>query len=769
MFDIAFVHPPASLKKLTHPLCGVPGAQVASSDMLEHEPAGMIALASQLRGAGLRATVLNAGRLLSRLRSQGAGVEQLDAFFDEHAARIWAVGLHWAAHAPGALELARRLKRRHPRSIVLLGGISASYFHRQILRQHPEVDLVVLGEVEGLMAGIVEGLLAGHRALPNVVHLEGGQLVYGPRRPPLLEQLDYVGPAGLIRPAAPPGRRNVFVPLLHGCKRRCSFCGGGRTFYREHFCRDQLGVTPTAEVQQNLQRAAREGAAAVWLMGDARDAGEDYWRELTARLARSPSALDLYLELFEPASREYLESWRAVTTGRLLVAFSPESADEQVRRRLGRGGRYDNQDIADQLELAQKLGITLSLGFTFPLPGQDLASVRRTQQFIEQLCEAHGRLVSYMFEPLLLLDPGSPIFEDPEAHGYRLDLLGANNHQGQRSLAELVRCLGRPHWSFCLTYATAWMSRPQIFEALLQVGRARNRLLTRHQGASGARWFHHRLLQQHQRLLSRLQQLPPEATDEQLQQLVQQTLDPLFCQQNFSLVAPELEYEELDQTPVAADLFCRTSRLICRHTVGRVGPEPLLLAFADAGLLEPDRRLVQHQLLLLATLEQGRPEALERRPPSSMLRHYQALLEQLRLQLEAAMLGELLLHDWAHHCMELYARHHLATVDGARPQNLTTALLLLPPPVAYLRQQYDHRQILELERQTRLAPRPGQLVLSHHGQAVPLDDEEFELLRDCGTRIPFLELYGEALALTPDPTAWLQRLISCGVAIPLCA
>ena len=54
--------------------------------------------------------------------------------------------LHWMAHVQGALAIAEIIKRVHPKTPVLLGGLSATYYHEEILRQYPFIDFVVRGD-----------------------------------------------------------------------------------------------------------------------------------------------------------------------------------------------------------------------------------------------------------------------------------------------------------------------------------------------------------------------------------------------------------------------------------------------------------------------------------------------------------------------------------------------------------------------------------------------------------------------------------------------
>ncbi len=67
-------------------------------------------------------------RFLARLRPKAVGID-----------------LHWLPHAHGALEIARIVKMIHPNVPVIMGGLSSTYFHRELIT-YPQVDFVLRGD-----------------------------------------------------------------------------------------------------------------------------------------------------------------------------------------------------------------------------------------------------------------------------------------------------------------------------------------------------------------------------------------------------------------------------------------------------------------------------------------------------------------------------------------------------------------------------------------------------------------------------------------------
>jgi hypothetical protein len=111
---------------------------VPSTPVFELYPIGFTTIAEYLERYGYRVRIVNlAVRMLNEPRFNPEKViRSLEPL-------AFGIDLHWMAHAHGAIEVARLAKKYHPETPVILGGFSASYFHRELLREYPAVDYEV--------------------------------------------------------------------------------------------------------------------------------------------------------------------------------------------------------------------------------------------------------------------------------------------------------------------------------------------------------------------------------------------------------------------------------------------------------------------------------------------------------------------------------------------------------------------------------------------------------------------------------------------------
>jgi B12-binding domain/radical SAM domain protein len=480
--DIVLVHAPTVYDFRKRPAAFGPVSDVVpSTSVFEMYPLGFLTMANYLARKGYRARLANVA--LRMLRSRRFDPER---YLSRMHPRMFGIDLHWAVHAHGALEVAKILKRLHPDTPIVFGGLSSTYFHDELIRL-PFVDFVLCGDsVERPLARLVAAVRAGagFEDVPNLVWKRAGEPVAnGITDVPLdLDHcpLDYgevirsairhMDPVGHLPYSAWPAEGTTALIPFRGCVHDCAICGGGRSAYERFFGRKRIGVRSPERLAEDCGRIASLLRGPIVIIGDPRMPGADYAARFLDAVEPRRITNSVMLEFFSPPDRDFLERARRAFP-RLNVQISPESDDVSVRKCFGRG--YDNTPMGEFLESASELCDRVDLFYMIGLPEQTRAAVDETVARCEELIEerSRGGNVHPHIAPLApFLDPGSRVFEDPEAHGYRVF---------RRTLADHAEALLTPRWQDALTYETKWLSREDIasatYDSTLRLTRAKAR------------------------------------------------------------------------------------------------------------------------------------------------------------------------------------------------------------------------------------------------------------------------------------------------------
>ncbi|MBN1385516.1 cobalamin-dependent protein [Candidatus Woesearchaeota archaeon] len=455
MYDILFIHPPA----LISPRSGYSGfldSETGYGNQFPSFPVGLLNLADQVDMAGYKTRILN---LASFCKDKDIKID-LDRFFSRFRSRIFAISLHWSVHANSALKLASYLKRRYPDSVVVLGGLSATFFRQEIMARFGFVDGIILAECDHRIIDIVRYLLGERKAFP-------GNLMMGSRAGsgkagitvPRSQAFNYSRYDLVVEKKDDFSARRANIPMIRGCTQDCVFCGGSKDSYASNFCRRSVSHPDIKDIVSQFRALKGIGRDYIFLYGDLRllprKALDSFFSEL------KNERLDVVLrgELFFPMDSGFLSMWKrsGIDVG---FSMSPETADESLRMRLGRN--YTNAQIEKQLHLLARNQVHQSYFFMSPLPFQDLGGVRDSLRMMSRLYSMSrkykddfvGNPVYATMCYLMLIDPGSVLFRDPEKFGVKINF---------STLSKISLAIRKSrHWSDLIGFETDFFSRKDI-------------------------------------------------------------------------------------------------------------------------------------------------------------------------------------------------------------------------------------------------------------------------------------------------------------------
>ena len=466
--DVIIIHPPAVYDFRKMPL--FPGALGASVEQVQFNkvPIGSLSVAEYLDRHGYRVVVDN---LCDRMINS----RTFDA--EEHLRRlsapVFAIGLHFQQHAQGALEVARLCKKLHPGSLVIMGGLTATRFHDEIIRTYDFVDAVVRAEAEKPFLKLVQALEKNGRLTdtPNLTYRnEDGELRTTPLMPASTDiddfeftRFDLIEPKTSIFPVNAPPRWSLAV--CRGCTYNCSICGGSAYTYKKYLGMEKPAFRSPAKIITDIKKLNEQGVYSLGLYQDARMGGRKYWRELFTGLAKEEVKIErLSLDLLVTADEEFIRE--AAKIGRQVVMhICPDTGSDKVRRKLGRS--YTNDDLLHTVKLCHKYGLPVTTFFSVGLAGETEVEVKETWEVWSRLAsmdrEAHaaGKFDAPFGGPIvgpIVLDPGSLAFDHPEEHGYRLIY---------KNLQEYVAGLSQPSWHQWLNYDTPQLNNALIVDQIL--------------------------------------------------------------------------------------------------------------------------------------------------------------------------------------------------------------------------------------------------------------------------------------------------------------
>ncbi len=469
--DLILLHPPSVYNFREIPIFHGPISDVIpSSSIFENYPIGFLTLSEYLSRNGFAVRIVNlAMKMLEDFSFDP------ESFIAKLHPAAFGIDLHWLPHVDGALSLAEAVKRRHPDIPVIFGGLSATYYRQEIMRDYPFVDFIVCGDsTEEPLRLLLKAIKSGgnYRAVPNLVWRNGEGRVtdngisYRPANldyvhfdysHPVKMTVKYHDPWGYL-----PFRNWLSNPVMavfscRGCSHDCLSCGGSASAFRRLCSRGKPAFRSPELLAKDVRNIARYTGAPVMVIGDLLQAGIVYAETFLAAMKKYRIKNGLAIEFFRPPAAEFVRK-AADSLLNFNVEISPESHDPRVRKVFGK--HYGNDELEASIEaLVRSSCRRLDLFFMVGLPCQDYGSVMDTVEYCGELLRKHGgtKKLLPMIAPLApFVDPGSRLFEEADRFGYRLFY---------RTLAEHRQAMLMPTWKHRLNYETEWMTREEIVRA----------------------------------------------------------------------------------------------------------------------------------------------------------------------------------------------------------------------------------------------------------------------------------------------------------------
>lgn len=480
-FDLVLLHAPSVYDFRKNALLAGPISDVVpSSPVFEMYPIGLTSIAEYLERQGLRVKILNIANRM--LMDESFDVEKK---LKKIKTRAFGIDLHWLPHAHGSIELAKIVKKLHPEIPIVFGGLSATYYHKELI-EYPFIDYVLRGDsTEKLMLQLMKYIKFGTyplNGIPNLTWKDSNQPVYNTLSyvPDSLDEFDIPGYRYTIKSVFK--YKNFLDPLPYngwlqypntailtakGCTQGCLICGGSKQSYKDNCNRKALAKRSPEKLIEDILFIQRFSRAPIFILHDIRQAGKEYVDDFFERLSKIKLKNELVFELFQFANEEYFEKMEKAVP-KYSIELTLETHDEKIRRFNGKFN-CTNAKVIETLQSALKHSCKkIDIFFMVGIPHQDPKSALKNVDFCEEIHNACGedKRLSYFVAPLApFLDPASPAFEYPEKYGYKKFCNTIEDHR---------KAITQPSWKYMLSFETEYMTRDEIVQSTYDSARKLN-------------------------------------------------------------------------------------------------------------------------------------------------------------------------------------------------------------------------------------------------------------------------------------------------------
>jgi radical SAM superfamily enzyme YgiQ (UPF0313 family) len=308
-----------------------------------------------------------------------------------------------------AERIIKDARRLRPSVITMMGGPHVSFAVEETFKSCPELDLIVKGEGEETLQELIP-LIADRKAWKGVKGIafrqDGAVVTTGPRE--LICDLDGLPlPARHLLPVSRYLALGYPVSIItsRGCPNKCIFCLGRRMVgFKGRFRSPRL-------VLDEIEHILSLGFTRINVADDLFTANKARVKELCDEIRRR--GITFGWSAFARVNTVDLETLTIMReAGCDCVSFGIESGDPEMLKRIRKGITLDQARAA--VACCKEADVLPHASFMVGLPGETRETLRRTQEFANELKIAYGY---HFFAPF----PGTTVRE--ELSKYDIEIL----------------------------------------------------------------------------------------------------------------------------------------------------------------------------------------------------------------------------------------------------------------------------------------------------------------------------------------------------------
>ncbi|NVM00799.1 MAG: radical SAM protein [Candidatus Helarchaeota archaeon] len=410
--DILLIHPPTVLDAEQSK------KSIMSSIMIGY---GMLSIGAFLEKQGYKVEIFN----IPYAYSLGFTEDNIFNLFKSYSPKLIGIELNWLQFSKGAIECAKKLKEIFPNTPIVMGGVNATIFAREILEYYNKfIDAIFIGESELTFLDYINNIENNGdlTKIRGILRKDENNRTrdQGPAR--IFKNIDEIPPykLNIVKPRLIPPYDIGMINTCRGpCIHNCFYCIGNRNTYSTSLksSRTNLDIHSPEWIVSQIQ---------ILLRDVKKLSIQDYIyckpkKVLQIAKAMQKEGLDDKIEYFNFAALPGSLNKEILTAlskaGIDNIDFGVESGSQNILKIIKRP--YTIPNVIDSIKSSIESGILPKTYWLVGLPFETESDIEKTKELIIKTIKL-GALPKWV-TPLCLF-PGLELFENAKKYGIKLRL-----------------------------------------------------------------------------------------------------------------------------------------------------------------------------------------------------------------------------------------------------------------------------------------------------------------------------------------------------------
>jgi len=406
--------------KKNNKVCFVHVSRGDSSDnSIKLLPIGLIAIADYVFRNGIKPLIIHL-----KLEKSLEPNFDLCEFIKKNKYSIVLFDLHWHYQSYHVIKTISELKQKIPDLKIIVGGFTASFFHREIMNEFKNIDFVVRGDPE-LPLLILLRYLNNHETnfkdIPNLSWRKAKRIIHNLHTyvvdQETIDKLCFTNfrlmrnYENYIKNFSTGLNQDDNIPIFYyapgrGCLGNCSYCGGSNISQGIINKRTGIILINHKSVIKELNNLRKYNIHRVDMAYDP-DPQSKYYIDLFKEIRKKRLKLSIIFGSFGLPSEDFVDEFKKTFNKDSIIIISPETGSEIIRKK-NKSFFYTNSGLIKTLLYIRKEKIRVQISLTVGLPYETKLDILKTLVLINYLKNNfHG--IEFNIEAIEI-EPAAPWF-----------------------------------------------------------------------------------------------------------------------------------------------------------------------------------------------------------------------------------------------------------------------------------------------------------------------------------------------------------------------
>lgn len=394
-------------------------------------PMGLIALASLLKENSIESEIIHL-----EVEKAIDPKFNLIRYLRQNNIQIICFDLFWHHQSYKVIWIAKKIKQSLPNCNIIVGGLTASFFAKEVLDNFHAIDFIIKGDAEIPLLSLIKLLLLKRKNFASIPNL-----IWRNKKRVIINKMSYVISQGIINKLKfsnfnivrnyerynkihlgtskclyCDGRecdRIFYYNCGRGCKMNCSTCSGSNISQRIISSRKQVVFINHPAVIRELRNALKYNIS-IWYTSFDPYPNGDYYIKLFQKIRKESLNLSLKFECWSLPTIRFLDEFsKTFQKDKSMITIFTMCGSDLVRK-MNKGYYFSNDDLIKIIRYASLRNVKICLCFTIGLPFERREDVIKTLTLINFLKSFKNvEFNCYVTE----IEPASPRFLEQRKYG----------------------------------------------------------------------------------------------------------------------------------------------------------------------------------------------------------------------------------------------------------------------------------------------------------------------------------------------------------------